>query len=211
DGAAAGPFAFDLAIDVFLPGESAPRREIRRVDQATHTFAIACPKRPRFLVIDPEQAVIGEIRVEAPADLLRRQLEEAPTARGRMLAAPSLAREDDPVTVETLERALANEAEFWGTRAEVAAALGDLRSEAAFKALAGHAGTKHPKVRRAVVHALARFRTAKAADLLRPIALKDESYVVEAEAARSLGGTRQSAAFDVLVDILDRPAWADVI
>src|SRR5262249_39176672 len=105
----------------------------------------------------------------------------------------------------------ANEAEFWGTRAEVAAALGDLRSEAAFKALAGHAGTKHPKVRRAVVHALARFRTAKAADLLRPIALKDESYVVEAEAARSLGGTRQSAAFDVLVDILDRPAWADVI
>src|SRR6185295_9491338 len=39
----------------------------------------------------------------------------------------------------------------------------------------------------------------------------DPSYLVEAEAARSLGQTRQASALDTLVEILDRPAWADVI
>jgi aminopeptidase N len=72
-------------------------------------------------------------------------------------------------------------------------------------------GTAHPKVRRAVVQALGSFRTTKAADLLRKVALQDASYLVEAEAARSLGATRQASGFDTLVDILDRPAWADVI
>jgi aminopeptidase N len=35
--------------------------------------------------------------------------------------------------------------------------------------------------------------------------------VVEAEAARALGKTKQPSAFETLVDVLDRPAWADVI
>jgi aminopeptidase N len=204
------PFGFDITFDIAL-AEGRVERHVRRVDQLTHSFVLACPKRPLYIVIDPEQAVIAEVRLEAPADMLRNQLASAPTARGRMLAAPSLSKLDDPATNDALERVLAKEDEFWGVRAEAAEALGGIRSEAAFKVLAAHATTKHPKVRRAVVHALSRFRTAKAVEVLRPLALKDESYVVEAEAARSLGGTRQAAAFDVLIDIIDRPAWADVI
>ena len=48
-------------------------------------------------------------------------------------------------------------------------------------------------------------------EALKPRALRDESYLVEAEAARALGRTRQAAAFDVLVDLLERPSWADVV
>jgi aminopeptidase N len=61
------------------------------------------------------------------------------------------------------------------------------------------------------VHALGRFRTPKAAEVLRPLALGDASYLVEAEASRSLGGTRQASAFETLLDTLDRPSWADVV
>jgi len=50
-----------------------------------------------------------------------------------------------------------------------------------------------------------------AVEILKRLALKDESYVVEAEAARALGKTRQPSAFETLVDVLDRPSWADVI
>ena len=42
-------FVFDLTFDVVSPGESAPHREVRRVDQATHAFAIPSTKRPRQL------------------------------------------------------------------------------------------------------------------------------------------------------------------
>jgi aminopeptidase N len=207
-------FAFDLTIDLALArpdGSVDMRREVRRVDQASQSFAFRVPSRPRFVVIDPELAVLAEIKLEAPGDMLRAQLAGAATARGRMLAAPALGRLDDPPSTAALGAALANDKEFWGLRAEAASALAVLRSDEAFALLEAHAGTAHPKVRRSVVHALGSFRTSRAADLLRAPALKDASYLVEAEAARALGATRQPSAFDTLVDILDRPSWADVI
>jgi aminopeptidase N len=35
--------------------------------------------------------------------------------------------------------------------------------------------------------------------------------LVEAEAARALGRTRQVSAYDTLLDLLDRPSWAEVV
>ncbi|HEY4120455.1 MAG TPA: HEAT repeat domain-containing protein, partial [Byssovorax sp.] len=77
--------------------------------------------------------------------------------------------------------------------------------------LSASSATAHPKVRRRVVHALGRFRTAKSAEVLKKIALRDASYLVEAEAARALGMTRQTSAFETLLDVLDRSSWADVV
>jgi aminopeptidase N len=143
--------------------------------------------------------------------MLRAQLSDAPTARGRMLAIPALAKLDDPPTTEALGRTLAGDDEFWGVRAEAASALGQLRSEEAFAILSAQVKTNHPKVRRAIVGALGCFRTSKALEVLKPLALRDPSYLVEAEAARALGCTRQAAAFDTLLDVIDRRSWADVI
>ena len=202
-------FAFDLALDLAFEGET--RREVRRVDQASQSFSFRVPARPRFVVVDPELCVLAEIKIEAPGDMLRAQLPGAPTARGRALAAAGLGKLDDPPSIKALAATLADEQEFWGVRAEAAAALGNLRSAEAFAALEASAAVAHPKVRRAVVHALGSFKTAKAAELLRKAALRDASYLVEAEAARALGATKQASGFDTLVDVLDRPSWSDVI
>ncbi len=206
---AAPVFVFDLALDIAIGNEV--RREVRRVDQASHSFAIPVSKRPRYVVADPEQVVLGELSVKAPGDMLRAQLSSAKTARARMLAAEPLSKLDDPPTVKALLEALAHEGEFWGVRAEAADALGKLRSQDAFDALSAHVNTKHPKVRRAVSKALGNFKTQKAADVLKAKALRDDSYLVEAEAAKALGATRHVSAFDTLVDLLDRPSWADVV
>lgn len=202
-------FAFDLVFDVHFDKET--RREVRHVDQASNTFVVLASTRPRFVVVDPELAVIAEVKLQAPADMLRAQLAFAPTAHGRALAAAGLGRLDDPPSTKALGEALADDEEFWGVRAEAAAALGNLRSEAAFALLSASLDTGHPKVRRAVAHALGWFRTPKAAELLKARALRDASYLVEAEAARALGATKQASGFETLIDILDRPSWADVI
>ncbi len=207
-------FSFDLAFDIGLSTSregKETRREVRRVDQASHTFAFKAEARPRFVVVDPEMAVLCDLKIEAPGDMLRHQLAHAPTPRGRMQATPGLSKLDDPATTKALAASLADEQEFWGVRNEAAAALGALRSDEAALALEDNAEIKHPKVRRAVMSALGSFKTAKAATVLKKHALRDPSYLVEAEAARALGHTRQPAAFDTLIDILDRPAWADVI
>jgi len=204
-------FAFDLVLELGFEGEQGTRREVRHIDKAATTLTFRAPKRPRFVVVDPDLRIMGEVKVECPRDMFQAALSHAPTARGRSLAASFLGKFDDPVTTKKLGASLANADEFWGVRAEAAQALAQIRSDEALALLLGHVRTTHPKVRRAVVSALGKFRVAKAADALRPIALRDASYLVEAEAARSLGQTRQTSAFDTLVELLDRSSWADIV
>jgi aminopeptidase N len=182
-----------------------------KVTEKSQSFALAAPERPSFVVIDPEMGIVGEVRPKVPADMLRRQLSSAPTARGRWLAAQALAKLDDPLTIETLVRGLSDEREFWGVRAECAAALGKIRMPECFESLKNARETPHPKVRRAILNALGDFRTTEAMDAIKPFALRDSSYLVEGEAAHALGRTRQAGAFDVLVDLLERPSWFDVV
>ncbi len=210
DPQAALPFAVDVDLDIVL-ADGTVRRETRRSDQASMTFVIRVPSRPKFVVVDPALRILGEVKVECPRDMLHAQLANAPTARGRLLAATLLGKFDDPATTRVLGESLANENEFWAVRAEAAATLGKIRSDEALDVLVKHVRTKHAKVRRGVAAALGQFRSAKAFDALKPLALKDDSYLVEAEAARSLGQTKQTAAFDTLIDVLDRPSWSDIV
>ncbi len=205
------PFTFDLDVDIAHPKARKPARETRRVHQAAHTFAFACPERPRYVVIDPELRIIGAKTLRAPADMLRNQLSDAPTARGRTLAAKALAHRDDPATVRSLGRVLANPRQFWGTRVAAAGALANIRNDEAFELLVGALKTRHPKVRRGVVHALGSFRTPAAVKHLEKPARGDESVLVSAAACRALGMTRQKEALDLLVALLDRDSWADTL
>jgi aminopeptidase N len=202
-------FVVPLTFEVGANGKST--RHTRAIGAANETIALPCPERPQFVVVDPEFAVLADVRIDVPLDMLKNQLALAKTARGRWLSAAALGRRADPGALKALQASLENEAEFWGVRREVALALGNARGADAFDILKKNARTSHPKVRRGVVQALGQFRTAAAADALKPLALQDTSYLVESEAARSLGRTRQTAAFDTLVEVLDRPAWADVV
>jgi aminopeptidase N len=200
------PFTFEVA-----PARGKSVRHTRRIDKTTETIAIPCAERPSFVAIDPDFAVLADVRLDVPADMLRRQLKNGATARVRWLSASALAKRADPPSLDALGKALGSDQEFWGVRVKVALALGDTRLGAAFEILRANIKTKHPKVRRAVVQALGHFRTAEAAQELKSIALKDRSYLVESEAARALGQTRQPTAYDTLVEIIDRAAWSDII
>ncbi len=205
-------FEVPLVLEI-AEGESAGgvRRERFVLRARSDTFAIPCVRRPRFVVVDPSMSILGQVSVKSPPDMSRKQLAEASTARGRWLAAEALARADDPVSIAALVARLREEDEFWGVRAECAGALAHAKSREGEAALVQAASVAHPKVRRAVVDALGRFRTTRAFEALRAKALRDPSYLVEAEAARAIGKTRQNGAFDVLVDVMDRPSWGDVI
>ncbi|MDP9002844.1 MAG: HEAT repeat domain-containing protein, partial [Myxococcota bacterium] len=206
------PACFEVPLDLDLgDGEGRVVRRTVRVTDKQQSFALPIPARPVFVVVDPAMRIVGEVRPSIPGDMLREQLAKAPTARGRWLAAQALARIDDPPTIEALGSLLSNEHAFWGTRAECALSLGKIRAQESFEALEKALGTAHPKVRRAVVDALGNFRTIQAMEAIRPHALRDASYLVEGEAARAIGRTRQVAGFDLLVDLLERPSWFDVV
>ncbi len=207
------PNAFEVPIVLAIidPDTRTERREKLRLASRADTFSLPCASRPRYVVVDPEMWILGDVSVKAPTDMLRAQLAEAKSARGRWLAAEALARVDDPPTIQALGARLFDDAELWMVRAECADALGRIRAREGFDALVRARDVAHPKVRRAVVDALGRYRTTASVEALKPKALRDESYLVEAEAARALGKTRQAAAYEVLLDVMARPSWADVI
>jgi aminopeptidase N len=100
---------------------------------------------------------------------------------------------------------------FWGVQAEAAKALGKVRSKAALEALVEGLTVRHPKARRGVVRGLGEFRDEAAADALLPVLERDESYYVEAEAAKSLGKTRSLRAFEALEKALSKDSHNEVI
>ncbi|MEP7049888.1 MAG: M1 family aminopeptidase [Pseudomonadota bacterium] len=202
-------FHFELEVEIGMRGGKVARHK-KLITSATDAFMIRLDERPLFVAFDPDLRVVSELTFEAPGDMLRAQLEHATRAISRARAADSLSRRDDPPTIEALADCLAKPSEAWMVRAEAARALGKIRSDQAFSALAEHAGTEHPKVRRAVASALGSFKTAAAAKVLEKRAKSDPSYLVEAESVRALGRTRQTQAFDVIVSLLDRPSWAEV-
>jgi len=205
---------FELPLEVEVHHAKASRLHMLKLAETgarAEVFTVPCAERPSFVVIDPRARVLGDVKVKAPNDLLRAQLRSAPDARGRWLAARALARNDDPVTLAALSASLSLETEFWGVRVEAADALSQLRVQATFDLLNAHVATGHPKVRRAIVSAIGRWKTPAAAQALLAPARKDASYLVEAEAARALGKTRQATTFETLVDLLERESWADVV
>jgi len=197
-----------LSIDIVVDGKA--RRETVQVHAAKDSFVFNLAKRPSHVAVDPEGNLLGTIDLKVPSDMLRDQLVNGARARLRWTAAIALAKRDEPKTIAALIDTLKNEKEFWGVRAESAEALGEIRGDVAFAALKDAAKIENPKVRRAVARALGKFRSAPAAEALTPLALSDQSYLVQSDAARALGATRQASAFDTLVEVLDRKAWADV-
>jgi aminopeptidase N len=209
-------FAFPLWVEwAEAPSAKKAPPRLRRgrfwVDKRSETFTLPFNVRPLYVVVDPDMRVLGELNVTAPADMLREQLKRGTTARARWLAAQSMASLGDRVTEAALADALLRESEFWGVRAECAAALARGRSAFAHEVLERGLGVQHPKVRRAVVSALGIYGEAVNVDKVRPLAERDASYFVAAEALRTLGKSKGKATRAVLERALRQPSWADVV
>ncbi|HVJ14568.1 MAG TPA: M1 family aminopeptidase [Polyangiaceae bacterium] len=205
------PSAFSLPLEIEVVDKQGKRtRHQKIVSEEQGALSLELDARPKFVVFDPDFRVIGNVTIEAPGDMLRAQLREGSTAYARFSAADALARRDEPPTIRSLGESARDEKEAWMVRAEAARALGKIRAEEAFAELAELARTEHPKVRRAVMSALGAFKKPEAATVLAAIARKDPSYLVEAEAARALGRTKQPAALRPLLAMVDRASWGDV-
>jgi aminopeptidase N len=203
-------FALRIEIEVCHADGTRTRHE-KLMTEAQDVLTLPLDKRPLHVGFDPEQRVVGKLTFEAPGDMLRHQLAEGSNAVLRWTAADALAKKNDPTTVKSLADVLAHENEAWMVRVEVARALGKIRSDAALQALLAALTTAQPKVRRAVVGALGGFKKPEAAKALQVLLGKEASYLVAADAARSLGRTRQHGALETLKSIVDQSSWADVI
>lgn len=203
-------FQLELALDIHTG--NAVVRHVVSIRSRNEVFQVPLTSTPRFAVVDPDLAIIGSVTVSAPERWLHTQLSEGKSARARMLAARALTKSGDDVTLAALGRSLKNEKEFWAVRVECAKTLSFYASLEAREVLLSAVSVKHAKVRRSVMSGLGGYRDLEVAQTLARVAADDPSYLVIAEALRSLGRTKQlSVAQKALEKALSTTSWADVV
>ncbi|MGB2923939.1 MAG: M1 family metallopeptidase [Limnothrix sp.] len=214
---------FDLKIPVafgYVTGEDVELKTFTfRLNEAQHTFYLPLEKKPDFVSFDVGNHWTKTVKLSYPMAELKAQLAHDPDPISRIHAAGAIAKQGNLEAVKTLQAALVKEA-FWGVRVEVVKALSKIQLNQAEAALMLGLKDSHPRVRRATIAGLSKFKTDKSYKAVKACLLKgDESYYVESTAARVLGsmvsvGLEDKAAEtrDLLQQVLDtRAGWNEVV
>ncbi|HIK47277.1 M1 family metallopeptidase, partial [Thermosynechococcus sp. M55_K2018_012] len=183
---------FDLRIPVGIgtvdeQGQVSVKIIPLRIHEPEHTFYLPLPQQPTFVSFDAGNHTLKTVTLEYPLPELKAQLQQDPDVLGRIQAAIALGKKGSLEVVQTLAEALKREP-FWGVRREIAKVLGTIQLDQSLEALELALADDHPHVRAAAVEAIAGFKSAKAYELLKPIAKHgDPSYSVEAAALKGIG------------------------
>ena len=217
---------FDLSIPVgfgYVNGDSASVQTVSvRVHERQQAFYFPLQKKPDFISFDVGNHTLKTVELEYPLKELQAQLKYDSDPISRLYAAKAIAKKGTLEAVETLSQALVNDS-FWAVRAEVAEALATIQLSQAVAELLTGLDDNHPKVRRAVVTALAGVKTAKSYKALKSVVKQgDESYYVEGAAATALGKVgastlengknKEKKTLRLLEAVLeDRAGWNEVV
>jgi len=203
------PFRFSLVVR--LVDDKGGAQDIKlKVEDREHHFYLPAAQEPSMVLVDPDDTILKRMTWKADSRKLSTQLKEADNVLKRIEAAAELAKVGSTEAVTALEEAL-HQDPFWGVSARAARGLGEIRTEKAMQALIGGLKIPHPKARRAVVKALGNFKEEEAFRALGPLAEKDASHFVEAEAVHAIARTKAEGAFAVLESALEKDSFNDVI
>ncbi len=203
---------FNFAVDVAVVLRDGKRRvEKVKVEEKEATLFLPAEERPASVIFDPGNWLPKTIKLERPVEDSLFDLREGTQATERIMAARHLATVASDKATRALEESLLTD-KFWGVGAEAARALGKIGTNHAKKALlTALQKVEHPKARRAIVAALGEFRGDDIGSALQKTLDNDVSYFVEGEAARSLGKSGHSEAFEVLQRALSKDSFSDEI
>ena len=202
-------FQMPVVIDFSVHGESKAVRV--NLTEKEHHFYFPLDAKPSMVRFDPGDHILKRLEEDLPKELHLERLRHDDDPIGRVRAAQALGKLGSAEAIHALKDAILQDA-FWGVQAEAAAALGTVKTTAARLALLECLTVRHPKARRAVVAALGALKDASVAGpLIQILADGDDSYYVEAEAARSLGKTRSPKAFDALTGALHKASYQEVV
>ncbi len=200
------PPAYRLPMEIELRTRGGKVRKSVLLEEKEQAVFLASEEKPEMVCIDPEFKVFKVLDLDAGVEHWIRQL-HCEYVACRILAAQALGKEKSSRAVDALGQALAEE-KFWGVAARVAKSLGRMgTSDAMDRLLAGLETVRHPKVKRAIVQALASYRDEKIRQpLIRTLKEKAESYYVRHEAAVTLGKVHPDGAHEAIIGILGTPS-----
>lgn len=210
------PVAFN-----FLDGEKVTSQVIPlQLKEREQVFYFPLTRKPDFISFDQGNNFLKTVELAYPLTELKAQCTHDPDPIARIQAAIAIGKQGGLEAVEFLGERLQKEA-FWGVRVEIAEQLAGINLEQAGTALInGLDKNDHPKVRRAIISALAKIKTEASYEALKKCLTQGEtSYYAEAAAATALGslGTgllkdNEGEIIQQLTEVLkNRSGWNEVV
>lgn len=192
-----------------------------RVHEQEQSFYFGLPEKPLLISFDQGNHYLKQVTLEYPVPELKAQLKQDPDPLSRIYAAQALAKKGGLEVIKILGEALTTDG-FWGMRVEVAKQLAQIKLDQVLTALKPGLKDKDARVRRAVVEAMATFKTDESYKAIKPLAEKgDPSYYVEASALRAVGAIasstlttkpKETKVIKLFKSVLkDRAGWNEVV
>lgn len=204
---------FRMPVEIEVVGSRGASRKFNvLVEKDEQEFYFAIAERPLCVLFDGGDQILKTLRHEKSKQELFYQLRSAKGFTARMRAARELAAFKDPDATARLRRAQLQD-DAAGVRMSAAVALAEVGTVEAREALVSALKREsEARVRRAVCWALGRFRgDERAVSALTRTIKEDRSYFVVAFAMRALAHAAGADAYDVLIGLLGRASYQDVL
>lgn len=180
-------YTFQAVVGIRLAGGHRTERIV--VGKKVEEFAIACASKPDLVEFDEPHDLLAEVTFERPAGELMVQLEKG-NALSRLFAANQLAAfVGEPAVFKALMHSARSDG-FWGVRRAATAALSAAPATGVREFFRERLSDANSKVRAAAVRGLGSANDPSLVPLLKERYQKDDSYVVQAEIVRAIGGLR---------------------
>jgi aminopeptidase N len=206
------PFHIPLRLDLYTAGKAAPTVLEQEMTEKELTLRIPVSGPPTRIDVDPEQAILTELKETKSRDLWRTQLLEGPNVPARLRAVQHFATSKTDEDRELLSRAFTAE-KFHGVKTELATALGTVGGTVCRDALLQGLSHSDARIRRACVASLEKFgKDAAVLAVVKEIVQKgDPSYAVEGAALATYAKQGQKDAVALITPWLSKPSHDDIL
>jgi aminopeptidase N len=206
------PFEFPLKMVLTCAGAKEPVVLDEMMSEKELNVRLPLPGPLERIDVDPDLAILTELKETKSQALWRAQLLESPLVPARLRAAQHFAQSKVTEDHELLARALGQE-RFWGVKIELATALGNVKGKVAKEALLKGLKETDARVRKACMDGLGKLGPdAEVAATLKDILAKgDASYAVEGAALAAYARQGQKDAVAVITPWLSKVSHQDTL
>jgi aminopeptidase N len=198
-------FEFPLKIILTCAGTKEPVVVDELMTEKEIQFRLPLPGTLERIDVDPDQAILTELKEKKDLALWRAQMLESPSVPARLRAVRHFADSTLSDDHELLAQALDRE-QFWGVKLELAAALGKVKGKVAKQALLNGLKAPDARVRRACLDGLGKLGPdADVATTIKDMLSKgDPSYGVEGAMLAAYARQGQNDAVAVITPWLSK-------
>lgn len=204
------PFEFPATIAI-TTGKNKIQKEKITISKKEHRFSFQTKEEPKNAVFDSDCVILKNESTQKPREWWNYQLINDPNCIHRFKAAEELSQNPSQKEIMLMGKEM-KEDPFWGTRAKIAQAMGNIPHLASARMIMeAYEKEKNHRAQRSMIYALEKFQYPEVRELLLRAIKREDSYIIPSSAFSMLGKNKTENDLELLKKGIKRKSWANII